>query len=89
MALGAERRRILWMVLREMFSIAGVGLAIGLGAAWGATRFVESFLFGLKHNDPAVLAFSVVVLAGAALAAGYAPARRASRVDPMAALRHE
>lgn len=89
MALGAERRRILWMVLREVLSIAGVGLAIGLAAAWGATRFVESFLFGLKHNDPAVLAVSVVVLAGAALAAGYAPARRAARVDPMAALRHE
>ena len=89
MALGAKRRRIIFMVLHEVFLLAAVGVAIGLGLAWGATRFVESFLFGVKHHDPLVLSASVLLLAGAAIAAGFAPAWRASRIDPMAALRHE
>jgi ABC-type antimicrobial peptide transport system permease subunit len=66
-----------------------LGLAIGLAAAYGLTHFVASFLFGIKHDDPVALAASVLVLASVAILAGYAPARRASRVDPMAALRHE
>jgi len=60
-----------------------------LAAALSMTRFVESFLFGLKPNDPLAITLSVAVLACAALAAGYAPAWRASRIDPMVALRHE
>jgi macrolide transport system ATP-binding/permease protein len=89
MALGAERAGIVAMVLREVFALAAAGVAVGLGLAWATTRFIESFLYGLKHNDPLVLSLAVAMLAGAAILAGYAPARRASRVDPAVALRHE
>jgi macrolide transport system ATP-binding/permease protein len=89
MALGAESRRIVWMVLREVVTLAAVGLGVGLAAAYSLTRFVASFLFGMKPHDPLALSVSVLVLAAAAILAGYAPARRASRIDPMAALRHE
>jgi ABC-type antimicrobial peptide transport system permease subunit len=77
------------MVLREVFTLSAAGLVIGLAAAWGTTRYVESFLFGTKADDPLALSMSVAVLAIAATVAGYAPAWRASRIDPMAALRHE
>jgi predicted permease len=89
MALGAQRRRIVWMVLREAIALCAAGLAIGLACAWGAQSLVKSFLFGMKAGDPVALGVSVVVLAGAATLAGYAPAWRASKIDPMAALRHE
>ena len=89
MALGAERANIIWIVMREVLALAAAGLAIGLAAAWETTRFVESFLFGMKPNDPAAIAAAVAILAAAALTAGYAPAWRASRIDPMTALRHE
>ena len=89
MALGAERRRIIWMVLREVFALGAAGLAIGLAVAWATSRFVESFLFGIKHNDPWPLAVSVLVLLAVAFLAGYAPAWKASRIDPMTAPRHE
>jgi macrolide transport system ATP-binding/permease protein len=89
MALGAERRSIVAMVLREVFAFVLAGVAVGLALAWGITRFLESFLFGLKHNDPLVLSVAVASMAAAAILAGYAPARRASRIDPMMALRHE
>jgi predicted permease len=88
-ALGAQRGRVIWMVLREVLALSGAGLAIGLGVAWWTSHFVASFLFGVKPNDPAAISVSVAVLAFAALAAGYAPAWRASRIDPMVALRHE
>ena len=89
MALGAESRRIVWMVMREVAILAAVGLGTGLAAAYSLTRFVASFLFGMKPHDPLALSVSVLVLVAAAILAGYAPARRASRIDPMAALRHE
>ncbi len=89
MALGAGRGAVIWMVLREVCMLATVGLAIGVPTALGTSRFVESFLFGMKPNDPRALALAAAVLTIAALAAGYVPARRASRVDPMIALRHE
>jgi len=89
MALGAERRRIIWMVLREVFALGAAGLAIGLAVAWVSTRFVESFLFGVKRHDPLALVASVLLLLAVAFVAGYAPAWKASRIDPMAALRHE
>ena len=89
MALGAERRGIVWMVLREVLVLAAVGLAIGLTVAWETAHFVAMFLFGMKPTDPLALAVSVAVLCAAAIAAGYAPAWRASRIDPMVALRHE
>ena len=89
MALGAERRRIIFMVLREVLVLAAAGVAAGLGAAWATTRLVESYLFGLKQHDPGVLAGAVLILILAVAAAGSAPAWRAARIDPMVALRHE
>jgi macrolide transport system ATP-binding/permease protein len=89
MALGARRGLVIWMVLREVCVLAVLGLAIGLPLARTASRLVESFLFELKPNDPRALAVAVAILLCAALAAGYGPARRASRVDPMIALRHD
>ena len=89
MALGAEQSRVLRMVLREVAILIGLGLAIGLSAAMAATRFVASFLYGTKANDPWTLALAAGVLALVAALAGFLPARRASRLDPMNALREE
>ncbi len=89
MALGAQRRGIIWMVLREVLAISAAGLVLGYGAARLTTRFVESFLYGLKPNDPLAIAAAVGILLAAALAAGYLPAWRASRIDPADALRNE
>jgi predicted permease len=89
MALGAQRPRIVWMVLREVLALTAAGLAMGYLAARSATHYVESFLFGLKANDPMTVAAGIAILLAAALAAGYLPARRASRIDPAVALRNE
>ena len=89
MALGAQRGKLLWMVLREVSGMALAGLAIGLAAALVTTKFVQSFLFQMKPNDPAALVAASAILLAAALAAGYAPARRASKIDPWIALRDE
>jgi macrolide transport system ATP-binding/permease protein len=89
MALGAQRGDVIWMVLRQVFVLAAAGVGIGIPVALGASRFVESFLFGVKPNDAPALMLAVVVLAGAALLAGYVPARKASRIDPMTAVRYE
>ena len=89
LALGARRGTVIWMMLRDVIVLAAVGLAIGGSAALGASRFVESFLFDMKSNDPRALALAAAILLTSALAAGYVPARRASRVDPLTALRHE
>jgi len=89
LALGAQARQILTMVLRETSWLAVIGVAIGLGAALLLTRFLASMLFGLKPNDPATLIGAAALLFAVALLAGFIPARRASRVQPMQALRHE
>ena len=89
MALGAQRGGVIWMVLRQVFVLAIAGLAIGLPVALGASKFVESFLFGMKPDDPVAITVAVTVLVAAAIVAGYAPAWRASKIDPMVALRHE
>jgi ABC-type antimicrobial peptide transport system permease subunit len=89
MALGAQRPRIVWMVLREVLALTAAGLAIGYLVARSTTRFVESFLYGLKANDALATAAAVAILLVAALAAGYVPAWRASRIDPAVALRNE
>jgi predicted permease len=89
MALGEQRGAVIWLVLRRVLILAAVGLAISVPAALGASRLVKSLLFGTQPNDPGTLALAGVVLLGAAFLAGYAPARRASRIDPLAALRHE
>jgi ABC-type antimicrobial peptide transport system permease subunit len=89
MALGAQRGAVVWMVLRRVLALSAVGLAISVPAALIASRLVKSFLFGTQPHDPGTLALAGVVLLSAALLAGYAPARRASRIDPLAALRLE
>jgi predicted permease len=89
MALGAQRGTVVWMVLRRVLLLAAVGLAISVPVALSASRLVKSFLFETQPNDPRTLALAGVVLLSAAILAGYAPARRASRIDPLAALREE
>ena len=89
MALGAERGRVLWLVLREVAAMAIVGIAGGLGAALWLTRQIQSQLFGLSPNDPLTLAVATMLLALVAIGAGYIPARRATSIDPMIALRSE
>ncbi len=89
MALGAQRGAVVWMVLRRVLLLAAVGLAISVPVAFSASRLVKSFLFETQPNDPGTLVLAGVVLLSAAILAGYAPARRASRIDPVAALRQE
>jgi ABC-type antimicrobial peptide transport system permease subunit len=89
MALGAGRGGVLWMVLRETLVLVLIGMAIGLPTAFAAARLSASLLFGLQPGDAGVFATAVAVLAGVALLAGYLPAHRASRGDPMTALRYE
>ena len=89
MALGAQRGTVVWMVLREVIVLAAVGLSISVPAALGTSKLIESLLFGVKHNDPEALVLATAILLTAALLAGYVPARAASRIDPMAAVRYE
>jgi ABC-type antimicrobial peptide transport system permease subunit len=89
MALGAQPNGVMWMVVKSALLLVGFGIAMGLPAAWMASRWVKSMLFGLTAADPAVMAAAALLLGGAGLAAAYFPARRGARVDPMTALRHE
>jgi predicted lysophospholipase L1 biosynthesis ABC-type transport system permease subunit len=89
MALGARRGPVIWMVLREVMVLAAAGLGISVPIALATSKSVQSFLFGMKPNDPLALGLAVTVLLAAALVAGYFPARRASHIDPVTALRHE
>ncbi len=88
MALGAPRPEIVWMMLRRILALAATGLAIGSVAAWALSRFVAPALFGVKPTDPFAFYGSAALLLAVTLLAGYAPARRAARVDPMVALRN-
>ena len=89
MALGAAPAAVRRMVLGEIARVTAAGLALGLGLSMATTRFVSSLLYGLQPNDPLTLCLAAAVLGAAAIAAGYLPARRASRLDPMPALREE
>jgi putative ABC transport system permease protein len=89
MALGAPARQVISMVVRQAMSLAGAGLVAGLVSALVLSRTMTSLLFQLSPTDPATFAMVGMVLSGVALAASYLPARRAARVDPMAALRSE
>ena len=89
MAIGAQKWHVISLVLRDLVFVLFVGLLLGLPFAFGATRWLESFLFGVKPLDPLSLSASVLLIAGIALLAGYLPARRAAKIDPMRALRHE
>ncbi len=88
-ALGAQRNAVVWMVLRRALLVAVAGLAISLPGAVIASRLIKSFLFGAEPGDLRTLAIAVVVILSTAILAGYAPARRASRIDPLSALRQE
>lgn len=89
MALGAQSRNVLWLVLREALLLAGIGIGIGLIASVALTRTAKTLLFGLQPNDPLTITLATALLFSVAVIAGYLPARRASRVDPMIALRDE
>jgi predicted permease len=89
MALGAERTRILRMVLRDALMLAVLGIVIGVPLALAGSRLVATMLYGLKPSDPLTIAAATALLAAVAVLAGYLPARRASKVDPMVALRYE
>jgi predicted permease len=89
MALGAQRPLVIRMILSQVLRLTLAGLVLGLPAALAASKLIASFLFDMKPNDPLALGSAVVLLLAAAILAGYAPARRASRIDPMAALRHQ
>jgi macrolide transport system ATP-binding/permease protein len=89
MALGAQRAGIVWLILRSVLTLELLGLAIGIPVVLAGSRYVESLLFGIKPNDPMALTAGVAVLFAAGLLASYVPARRASSIDPMIAVRHE
>jgi ABC-type antimicrobial peptide transport system permease subunit len=89
MALGAQRVHVLRMILSDGARMALIGIGLGLVAAVALTRFMESMLFGVKPTDPLTFLGVSVLLCGIALLACYVPARRAMKVDPIEALRHE
>ena len=89
MALGAEQRDVVGMVMKESMTPVVIGLAIGLLAALGVTRLVASMLFGLEANDPATISLAALTMVAVSALAGYMPAKRASRVNPIEALRCE
>jgi predicted permease len=89
MALGAAQGNVIWMVMREVLVLVVIGVAAGVPASLALTKLVKTQLFGLSPHDPATLALATIALAFVACAAGYIPAWRASRLDPMKALRYE
>jgi ABC-type antimicrobial peptide transport system permease subunit len=89
MALGARGAGVVWMVMKEAMLLVAIGMVIGLVAALATTRQISTLLFGLEPNDPATIAAAALLMIVVAAFAGYLPARRAARVDPMTALRCE
>jgi len=89
MALGARGADVIRMVMKETMLMVAIGMAIGLGAALATTRLISTLLFELSPYDPTTIAAAALLMTAVAVLAGYLPARRASRVDPMTALRCE
>ncbi len=89
MALGALTGNVVWLVMREVLMLVGIGIAAGLPAAFLLTRLVSSQLYGVSANDPLAMGAATVLLAGVAVMAGYIPARRAAGFDPVRVLRYE
>jgi ABC-type antimicrobial peptide transport system permease subunit len=88
-ALGADRGALIWMILRRSLAVVFAGIAVGLPVALLAARPVQALLYGLRPTDFGTIILGTVVLLAAALAASYLPARRASQIDPIIALRYE
>ena len=89
MALGAGRRDVFWLILREAFLLVIAGVAVGVPIIFAVTRLASSLLFGLTPTDPVSLFSAALLMLAVALVAGYLPSRRATRVDPLVALRYE
>ena len=89
MALGAQRSHVLGLVMRESMILVVIGIVVGLVAALSASGFVKTLLFGLPPTDALSIGTAILVMVSVSALAGYLPARRASRVDPMVALRYE
>ena len=89
MALGASRPAILWLVFRKSLTLIATGAVLGLALAFAATRLVSSMLYGLEATSPLISVGATVLLAAVAMLATYFPARRATKVDPIVALRYE
>jgi putative ABC transport system permease protein len=89
MALGEQRQSVTWLMLRDILVLLTIGMGVGLAASLAAGRLVASLLYGIRPSDPVQLIGALLVLAAATAAAAYLPARRAARLDPMAALREE
>lgn len=89
MALGAECSTVRWLVMREVLVLVAIGVGIGIPVAWVGNRLISNMLFGLRGMDPMSMAIAVGAMLAVAMMAGYLPARRASQIDPMVALRYE
>jgi predicted permease len=89
MALGAERSNVRWLVMREVLFLVAIGVVIGIPSALAGNRLISNMLFGVRGRDPMSMLAAVAAMLAVAMIAGYLPARRASRIDPMVALRYE
>jgi ABC-type antimicrobial peptide transport system permease subunit len=89
MALGANPGTVVWLVMREVLLLLGIGLVIGIPSALALGRYVSSQLYGIQANDPVIGGVTAIILIAVASLAGLIPARRASRIDPILALRYE
>src|SRR5208283_1553712 len=89
MALGASPSEVLWLILRRSLKLVLLGVVLGTALALASTRLVSSLLYGLNATSPLVFAAATLFLGGVAMLASYIPARRATKVDPMVALRYE
>jgi putative ABC transport system permease protein len=89
LALGARRSQVVWQVVRRPLALIAIGLLLGIAATIAGGRYASHLLYGLAPQDPLTLAGSIAFLGAVALIAGAVPARRASRVDPVAVLRSE
>jgi len=89
MAIGAQPSSILLLVMSDTFAVLACGITAGVGLSLATVRFLQNMLFGLSPHDATTMLIAIGILAAAGLLAGFLPARRATNVDPMVALRHE